>query len=150
MFFTSTTLAKENALLVEELEVCPLDPDSDDISPKCTILNSTMIMKEANYMCGPFVNETSVWNMVTEDVVEASMLSQIIYQIGVNVLIVWFIAMYFYLKFRFTESTLGVNISSMQERNIVFESLNAVNDNKIRKLNKEIKRLNSQIEVLKD
>jgi hypothetical protein len=137
LFVTGNTFAKEYDILLEILEDCPKDDDSSDHSPGCTTLNSTEIELESKGMCGPFTNVTSAWNMVTEDVVEASTLTKIFYQIGVNVVIVWFIVMYFYLQYRFTESTLGVSISSIQERSLAFEGATAANESKIRRLVKE-------------
>ena len=92
-------------------------------------------------MCGPFTNVTSPWDMVQSDISNFSILSRIVYEVLVNVIIVWFIVLFFYLKFSFTESSLGVLETAIAERALAFETATAASEAKIRKLTKQVQKL---------
>jgi len=144
LFLSSKTFAKEYDILADTLVTC----DEDEPTATCTTYNVTEIKKESNFMCGPFIKVESAWDMVQDDVTEASLITQLMYQVTVNVLIVWLICLFFYLKFAFTESSLGVAQDTMSERNNAFESANAASEAKLRKLNKQVKNLEMQVQAM--
>lgn len=92
-------------------------------------------------MCGPFTEETSAWAMVQKDISGFPTLAQILYEVVVNVLIVWFIVLFFFLKSHFAESSLGVAETSINEKERAFESTALANESKIRKLTKKINKM---------
>ena len=55
--------------------------------------------------CGPFIYEESVVNMLETDIAEFGLLSQLVYQLAVNALLVWFFVLLFLLV---SKSDLGV------------------------------------------
>jgi len=103
-FLSSKTHAKEydllNSIIEDNVGYC-----EDAVTDGCTRLNDKVVRQNISaYMCGPFTNETSAWVMVQTDITSMSLISQMVYQVLVNVLIVWFIVLFFYLKANFTES----------------------------------------------
>ncbi|GMH89531.1 hypothetical protein TrST_g11353 [Triparma strigata] len=139
LFLGSTTHAKIEKLLNSTVEFCP--DEESEATATCTTLNSTEIVKEAAKMCGPFTEETSAWAMVQKDISGFPTLAQILYEVVVNVLIVWFIVLFFFLKSHFAESSLGVAETSINEKERAFESTALANESKIRKLTKKINKM---------
>jgi len=135
LFMSSTSFAKEEKKLISSITYCS-DLETPDES--CTIYSAEQLHNVSNYRCGPFANETSVWSMVSTDISSFSLMTQIFYQVGVNVLIVWFIVLFFYLKFSFAENSLGVANSAIGEKERAFESAALASETKIRKLTKEV------------
>jgi hypothetical protein len=72
------------------------------------------------------------------DISSFGLVSQITYEIGVNVIIVWFIVLFFYLKYSFADNSLGVANSAINEKERAFESSALASETKIRKLTKEV------------
>ena len=156
IFLATTNFAKDEDNLRENLDLCSirvgmdgLGPSSEDDLASCTTVNDTKITIEASNACGPFVHEqSSVWDMVQSDVTDGGSVTQVVYEIFVNVLVVWFFVLYFYLRLSFTKTSVSVMESSMIERNQTFESMNAANEAKIRKLNKQVQKLEMQVSAM--
>jgi hypothetical protein len=72
------------------------------------------------------------------DISSFGLISQITYEIGVNVIIVWFLVLFFYLKYSFADNSLGVANSAINEKERAFESSALASETKIRKLTKEV------------
>ncbi|GMI17714.1 hypothetical protein TrLO_g1105 [Triparma laevis f. longispina] len=144
LFLSSTTHAKQLKFLNSTITYCPTDDEiagGAEVTETCTTLNATEINNEAKKMCGPFTEETSAWDMVKKDISSFPTLAQIVYEVIVNVLIVWFIVLFFFLKSHFAESSLGVAETSINEKERAFESSALANESKIRKLTKQINKL---------
>ena len=70
-----------------------------------------------------------------------SLLVYFFYQFLVNPMIVWFVAIFFWLKLSFTESTLFVTEGTMNEKDRAFETASQAQESKIRKLGKQVQNL---------
>lgn len=153
LFLSGETFAKNFELLnatttCKDLGYRYWDPSSDDWmdvdgAGSCTSYNETVMRSIASRQCGPFVEEVSAWSMVEEDIEDGklSTISAVVYQIAVNAGVVWFIVLSFYLRLNFTESTLGVAETSIDEKERAFEMANQAAETKIKRLTKRVKNL---------
>lgn len=62
IFVSSTTFAKSEKQLVESVTYCT---ELETVTDACTVYTLERLQNISKYKCGPFVNETSAWAMVS-------------------------------------------------------------------------------------